>query len=145
MKRVVVLGVAGSGKTTLAQSLARRFGSRYVDMNALLEGESSDVRARVDEATSSPNWVADASLERWVGDLVLERADGIVWLDVPLRVALARSWRRSRREGEPPFALLWGAVRAHFSNRRRFPQRVARFQRVVRLRSPGEVETWLRR
>jgi shikimate kinase len=31
------------------------------------------------------------------------------------------------------------------ANRRRFPRRLARFERVVRLRSPSEVEEWAAR
>jgi adenylate kinase family enzyme len=134
--RVVVLGVSGAGKTTLA----KRLGLPYLDMNRLLEGPLEGV----DDAIASKGWAADASLEKYVGDRVLERADTIVWLDLPLRVALRRLWRRSRRDGEErPYGLIAGAVRAHFSNRRRFPERLERFGGVVHLRSPREVESWL--
>jgi adenylate kinase family enzyme len=128
--RVVVLGVSGAGKTMLA----KRLGPPYLDMNALLDGPRETLGARVDAAIAADTWAADASLEKYVGDRVLERADAIVWLDVPLRVALRRILSRSRCDGERPFGLLAGAVRAHFANRRRFPARLAPFEHVVRVR-----------
>jgi adenylate kinase family enzyme len=133
--RVVVLGVSCAGKTTLA----KRLGLPYLDMNALLDGP----RESVDDAIALETWAADASLEKYLGDRVLERADTIVWLDLPLRIALRRLWHRSRRDGESPFGPAWGAVRSHVSNRRRFPRRLARFDRVVRLRTPRAVDEWL--
>jgi adenylate kinase family enzyme len=136
--RVVVLGVSGAGKTTLA----KRVGPPYLDMNALLDGPCESVAARIDDAIASETWAADASLQKYVGDRVLEQADLIVWLDLPLRIGLRRLWRRSRRDGESAFGLAWGAIRSHYSNRRRFPDRLARFDRVVRLRSPRAVAEW---
>jgi hypothetical protein len=111
-------------------------------MSALLDGPPETLRTRAEDATAADAWAADASLQKYLGDRVLERADTIVWLDLPLTVALARLWRRSRRDGESAFGPIAGAVRAHFSNRRRFPQRLARFPNVVRLRSAGEVDDW---
>ncbi len=108
--RVVVLGVSGAGKTTLA----KRVGPPYLDMNALLDGPCESVAARIDDAIASETWAADASVQKYVGDRVLESG----------------------------FGLAWGAIRSHYSNRRRFPDRLARFDRVVRLRSPRAVAEW---
>jgi hypothetical protein len=62
-----------------------------------------------------------------------------------LRIALCRIALRSWRDGQRPYGLIVGAVRAHFSNRRHFPARLEPFDPVVRLRSPREVESWLAR
>jgi adenylate kinase family enzyme len=139
---VVILGVSGSGKTTLAKRLAEALNVPYVDMNALLDGPADDLVARFDNTSETGGWVADASLQKHLGDHVLERAGTIVWLDLPLRIALLRQWRRSLRDRESPVGQSWGAIRAHLSNRRRFPRRLARFERVVRLRSPLDVKAW---
>jgi hypothetical protein len=81
-------------------------------MNAMLDGPATSLRARVDAATAVRSWASDASLAKYLGDHVLERADCVVWLDLPLRIAVARLWRRSRREGERPFGATSGAVRS---------------------------------
>ena len=118
-------------------------------------------RAKVDEATAGDAWVVDGNYERKIGDLVLERADLVVWLDLPLRTALRRLWARTRgriKDGTELWATgnreswrtaFWGreslfawTIRSHLRRRRTAPVRLARFP-VVRLRSPADVDRWL--
>jgi hypothetical protein len=91
---------------------------------------------------------------------VLDRAEAIVWLDLPIRVWLPRlvrrTWRRLRgREllwndnRETLRGVLWGreslfawAFRSHFRRRRLYPRVLARYN-VVRLRSQAAVDRWL--
>jgi hypothetical protein len=100
--------------------------------------------------------VIDGAYRGKLGDLVLEAADLVVWLDLPLWVWLPRLARRSlrrirgheelwngnretfrdvflRRDALVPFAL-----RTHVQRRRRYPEELARFP-VVRLRTTDEV------
>ena len=85
-----------------------------------------------------------------------------MWLDLPLRVwvprLLRRTWRRWRGQEQlwndnrerlreslwGRDSLLWWALRAHFRRRRVYPEELAGY-RVVRLRSPREVERFLDR
>jgi hypothetical protein len=98
----------------------------------------------------------DSKLER----LVLDRAELIIWLDLPLPTKLRRLLRRTTRRWlqnaelwngnrESLKGALWGtdalfpwAVSSHFRQRRAWP-RLFDGRRLVRLRSPGEVERWL--
>ena len=105
----------------------------------------------------------DGNYESKLGDLVLRHADTVVWLDLPLRVALTRVTRRtvSRiRTGEELWSgnreswrggffgwesmFVW-TIRSHLRRRRALPRRLARHPglQVVRLRSPPEVERYL--
>jgi adenylate kinase family enzyme len=170
VKRVVVQGTSGSGKTTVARTLAGRLGVAYVELDALNHGpnwsEASDdeLRQRVLAAIDGrDDWVVDGNYERKFGDLVLERADTVVWLDLPLRVCLARLWRRTsgrirddvelwNGNKESWRGVLWGrdslfawTVRSHVRRRRTFAAHLERLPNldVVRLRSAGEVEAWL--
>jgi len=99
-QRAAVVGVTGSGKTTLAGALAARLGVPHVEMDALnwLRGwqpiERAEFRRRVDAVTSAPGWVTDGNY-REVRDLVWGRAQALIWLDYPLRVNLWRLLRRS--------------------------------------------------
>lgn len=151
----------------MARRLAERLGVPHVELDALVHGpnwtEISDeeLRERLLAETALSGWVVDGNYERKLGDLVLDRAELIVWLDLPLRVKLTRlaqrtSGRIRRRE------LLWNgnreswrgalvgweslfvwAIRTHFRHRRRWPARLAGREHV-RLRSPDEVESWFR-
>jgi adenylate kinase family enzyme len=169
MERVAVTGASGNGKSTLAAELAVRLELRYVEIDSLnhgpnwTEASAEELRARVEEAISDGRWIVDATYKRKLGDFLAERADTLIWLDLPLRVILWRLLRRTHRRirhrvelwngnVEPGWRdalrfLIWPAVRTHFRNRRRLPgwlrQPHLRHLRVVRLRSAADVERFV--
>ena len=169
MPKIVVVGTSGSGKTTVARELARRHGVPHVELDALFHGPNwaetpaEEFRRRVAAATDGDGWVVDGNYESKLGDLVLGRADTVVWLDLPLRVALARVTRRTVgriRTGEELWSgnreswrggffgwesmFVW-TIRSHLRNRRVRPGRFERHPnlRIVRIRSAREVESYL--
>jgi hypothetical protein len=138
----------------------------HVELDALnwgpnwTDASAEVLRARVERALSAPGWVADGSYHGKLGDSVLERADFIVWLDLPFRTVARRIWSRTLRRirtGEELWAgnretwrdaffsrdslFLW-VVKSHRSRRRRYLERLGRYQ-FVRLRSPQEIQAWL--
>ena len=165
--RIWVKGASGAGKTTLAQALARRLGLEHVELDALhhdpgwtpapAELLQERVRGALDDARG---WVVDGNYDSKLGALVLDRAELIVWLDLPLHTKLARLARRtferwrSQEElwngnRENLKAAFWGgdalfpwAVRSHFRHRLEWP-RLHERRALVRLRSPREVDAWM--
>jgi adenylate kinase family enzyme len=167
VRRVVVLASAScSGKTTLGRELARRLDVPFHELDALNHGPNwqqataEELRARVEPLVAEPGWVVDGSYRGKLGDLVLERADTVVWLDLPMRIWLPRLVRRTlgrivRREtlwngNRETFrngffardSLLRFALRTYPQRRDRYPNELGRYN-LVRLRSPREVERWL--
>jgi adenylate kinase family enzyme len=170
MRRVTVAGVSGSGKTTVARVLAERLGVPYVELDALhhgpnwTEAPAEELRARVAAAIAAApdGWVIDGNYRQQLGDLVLGAADTFVWLELPLRVSLARlarrTWRRWRYQEE-----LWHGnrevvrnlvgleglfawtVRSYVRHRREIPPALARNPHltVVHLRTPAAVASFL--
>jgi adenylate kinase family enzyme len=161
----IIASASGSGKTTLGRALASRLDAPFHELDALhhgpgwTEATAEELRARVEPLLDEERWVVDGSYRGKLGDLVLERADVVVWLDLPRRVWLPRLVRRTasrvvRREE------LWNgnreslrtalgrdsvvrfALRTYTPRRRLYPTQLERFP-VVRLRSPREVERWL--
>jgi adenylate kinase family enzyme len=53
-------------------------------------------RARVAEATDATAWVVDGNYSA-VREMVWERADAVVWFDLPYAVVMARTIRRTMR------------------------------------------------
>jgi adenylate kinase family enzyme len=167
VRRVAIMASAScSGKTTLGRELARRLDVPFVELDSLnhgpnwLQATPEELRARVEPYLAEPGWVVDGSYRSKLGDLVLESADVVVWIDLPRRVWLPRLVRRTlrrvvRRERlwndnretlwDGFFAresLLRFAIRTYPERRRRYPVDLARFN-LVRLRSPREVRAWL--
>ncbi|MDX3380718.1 MFS transporter [Streptomyces niveiscabiei] len=99
LRRVVVGGISGAGKTTLAGALAGALDLRHIEMDALYHGPGWTRRAEfaddVERATRTPAWICDAQYHWVVGDLLGERADTFVWLDLPRRTVMRRVLRRS--------------------------------------------------
>lgn len=169
MRRVNVKGISGSGKSTFAAELARRLDLPYIELDALHHGPNwaepttEEFRAKVQQAMDSApdGWVIDGNYEGKLGNLVLDAADTIVWLDLPFvlkaRRLLRRTAHRIRHDVElwsgnketwrdvlvGRDALFWWMVRGHFRHRRRWPERFAGDERVVRLRSVAEAKEWL--
>jgi len=165
-KVTVIASASGSGKTTLARILADRLGVPYVELDALVHGPNwvdaspDELRARLEPVLARDGWVIDGAYRHLVGDLVLDAADAVVWLDLPIRTWLPRLVRRTfrrlrRREvlwngnRETLRGAVWGreslivwSFRSHFRRRREWPTALGRLP-VVRLRTPQEVERFL--
>lgn len=148
MRRVAVVGTAGSGKTTFADRLAEVAGLPRIELDALhwqpgwTAVEPSTFRERVAEATSADAWVIDGNYSP-VRDLYLGRADTVVWLDLPLSTCLVRVIRRTARRartGEDLWgtgnreswrkqlgrgSLVWWVLTTHRRRRREYADRFA--------------------
>ena len=167
-KIAVIASASGNGKTTLGRELARRLDVPFVELDALVHGPGwvetpdDELRAKVEPIVASDGWVIDGTYQRKLGDLVLDAADVVVWLDLPIRIWLPRLVRRTvrrawRREQlwngnrESLAGAVWGreslfvwAFRSHFERRRDWPRELAAYP-VVRLRTPADVEAFLAR
>jgi adenylate kinase family enzyme len=162
----IVSSASGCGKTTLGRELAGRLDVPFHELDALhhgpgwTEASAEELRARVEPLLAGEAWVVDGAYRSKLGDLVLEHADVVVWLDLPRRVWLPRLLRRTagrivRREelwnGNRETlrnvvfsrdSLVLFALRNYPRRRRDYPEALAAFE-VRRLRSPREVERWL--
>ncbi len=105
MNRVVVLGATGSGKSTFARALSTRLGIDHIEADDLfwnpgwVETDLDAFRTKVSEATSADRWVFAGNYFSRIIDVVWPRADAVVWLDLPLPLALYRSVVRTIKRG----------------------------------------------
>ncbi|MFE2585907.1 adenylate kinase [Streptomyces sp. NPDC059378] len=113
MERVLVVGVTGAGKSTLARRLGRQLGLEYHEMDALYyDGPGWAVNGRlveeVSRLTAQPRWIVDSIGAAEVRDLLWERADTVIWLDYPRRIVMPRVLRRSLRRSATRESLFGG-------------------------------------
>lgn len=173
-RRVVVLGVTGSGKTTAARRVAGALGAKHIELDALWWGpnwtasDPEDFRERLAAAIEGVDcWVADGGYASHVWDITWSKADAALWLDYPLPLILVRLFRRSagrifsreelwngnRESFRSQFlsreSLFSWAVQTHGKYRKSYPEHFARPELrhlwVARCTSPVQADRWIRR
>jgi adenylate kinase family enzyme len=170
MRRVAVIGGSCSGKTTVSRRLAGLLDVPHVELDALHHGpnwneapaELLQQRVRDALAAAPEGWVVDGNYFGKLGDLVLEQADTVVWLDLPHRTVIRRVlwrtvsrlvlrvelWNGNRERVRDTFgrnSIVWWVVRTHRGFGAKWAPRLGEHPHleVVRLRSQRRVDDWL--
>ena len=168
--RIAVVGVTGSGKTTLALRLADLLEIPRIELDSLhwLPGwramEDEPFRALVTQAIDGPAWITDGNYGK-ARDIIWERATTIVWLDYRLPVIIYQLFRRTvqritqrevlwngnRETWKGTFLskdslFLW-ALHTHPLHRKEYPRLLALQEyahlRLIHLRSRAETTRWV--
>lgn len=164
MRRVLVIGSGGAGKSTFAQRLAARTGLPVVHLDARYwragweptpPDEWQDV---VRELVARDTWVMDGNYGGTL-DVRLAACDTVIFLDLPRLVCLwrvVRRWARHRGGTRPDMApgcneqlsfeflrWIWGYPTRQRPGILRRLSTLAAGQRTVVLRSTSDVERFL--
>lgn len=109
-ERICILGPSNSGKSTLAEAIAKKRGLKVIHLDQLYHLPNTNWKARPadefvalhDEAITSDRWVIDGNYSRCFPQR-FQRATGIILLDISTVASLLRYVRRtvlhSRRIG----------------------------------------------
>jgi adenylate kinase family enzyme len=170
MRRVIVVGTTGSGKTVLARRVSERLGLPFFDLDALYWGPRwtphplDQFRDSVRQALSGDAWATGGNYSK-VRDIVWTRADALIWLDYALPLILWRLLRRTARRilsreelwagNRETFraqflsrdSLFLYALRSHSRQRRQYPLAFSQPEHahlaVQRFRNPRDAQRWL--
>jgi adenylate kinase family enzyme len=120
-RRVQICGPTGSGKSTLGRQLGALLGVPVLELDAYYhlpgweQPAPEEFRAKVAAALEQcrDGWVADGNYFSALGGLVLEQAETVIWLRLPLRVVFPRLVRRTFARAVSR-ELLWGTNRESF-------------------------------
>src|SRR5215213_9520835 len=97
------MGMAGAGKSTLAVALGRAIGAPVHHLDAhywkpgWVASSPDELRQAVLELVVQDSWVIDGNYWKAALEERLERADAVVVMTVPRRLAMWRIVRRSLR------------------------------------------------
>lgn len=156
MKRIILLGGAGAGKSTLARAIGARTGRPVIVLDDLWQPHWTDAEVPAFRETlrtlhADETWVSDGNFAAVSFDIRLPRADLIVWLDRPRWSAAWRAIGRVFRTGEPHqfadlakvLAFIWNFQRI---NRPRIEAAIAEHGPnlpIIRLRDDREIARFL--
>jgi adenylate kinase family enzyme len=165
--RILVYGVTGTGKTTLAAAIAARTGLPWHEADQLtwqlgwVQVDVAEQRRRITEVCAGERWILDTAYGTW-RDIPLARVELIIGLDYARWVSLIRLVRRTfarvidrRPVCNGNVETIRGSlgeesiIRWHFRSFTRKRDRIREWAAdptgppVVRLTSPRETRRWL--
>jgi adenylate kinase family enzyme len=164
MRRVMLIGCAGAGKSTMARRLAATLSLPLVELDTVfwrpgwVESPVAEFRDAVGRLAAAPTWIMDGNYSNTY-DLRMPLADTILWLDYPrstcMRSVLLRTARNfgRTRDGLPPgcperidmefFAYVWTFRPAHRPRIVAGLDAYAKEARITRFESRKEAERFL--
>jgi hypothetical protein len=172
IRRIVVVGTTGSGKTSFAARLAHLCQIPHIEIDAMYwrpkwtHASEEELRGLIDRATSAPAWIVDGNYGI-CRDIVWGRAQALVWLDYPLWTTFWRLFFRTMKRSLSQ-ELLWGnnyenlwsqlklwsndslftwLFKTHGRHKRQFPPLFVSPQfshlQIYHFKSPPQAEAWL--
>ena len=109
MKKIIVIGCSGSGKTTFAERLRDKIGLPLFYLDAIWHKPDrthisrEDFDARLGEILALDRWIIDGNYSRTL-ERRIEACDTVIWFDLPTEVCLEGV--RERR-GKPRIDMPW--------------------------------------
>jgi adenylate kinase family enzyme len=146
-ERICIMGPSNSGKSTLADAIARKNRTQAIHLDVLHHLPGTDWKSRPfadfqrlhDAAIEAPRWVIDGNYSQLLPQR-LERATGFILLDIPTPLSLFRYIRRCLFRGGRLGSLeggkdsvKWNMLRHIAFTTPRNRKRYAELQRTVEL------------
>jgi adenylate kinase family enzyme len=164
MKRVLIIGSGGSGKSNLARQLGAKIGIEVIHLDSIywrpgwIEPPKPEWKEKVAELLARESWVMDGNYSGTL-ELRVQSCDTIVFLDLPRLLCLWRTLKRriqhpSRHrpdmaEGCPErltfefVAWIWNYRKRTRPKVLRLMQQFSSDKKVIHLRSRSEVKSFL--
>jgi len=171
MKRVIVVGSIGAGKTTFAKAVAKKLSIRHIELDRFnwLPGWKlrlhEELKVLVAQEIGKPSWVICGNYSV-LRPMTWSKADTIIWLDYSFLICFWRCFKRSfsnalqRKQccngnyetlGRMFFSkqsILWWVMRTYKKRRKKYIRLMQdpmyKHIQFVRLRSDSQAKSWFK-
>jgi adenylate kinase family enzyme len=164
MKRILVIGNSGTGKSTLAKRLSTCLNLPYFPSDPFYWEPgwkltpADRVFQQVRDVTSQKSWILDGNFDEY-HEFVWRQADCILWLDYSLSIILKQviirnfkwlltrepGWSGNRMTLRRAVSGVRHAIRSYSLKKKKYPCWLAELSEVTQYRfcTRKETETWL--
>jgi adenylate kinase family enzyme len=100
MQRIAIVGCSGGGKSTLARELGAALNLPIIHLDTLfwkpgwVEGDPDEFREAVEAVVEADRWICEGNFIN-ASTLRFQRADTIIWMELPRLVCLWRAFLRA--------------------------------------------------
>jgi adenylate kinase family enzyme len=161
-KRIVVVGISASGKSAFSRRLAHKTKLPLTLIDSIMWKPGwnyigdEETAKKLEEISSTPEWIIEGYIVKQVRDRIFERADFIIYLDYSPLVAswrYVKRWWKHRKQARPELEgssekfnlkflkLVWTKGEAISLNKHL--ARMTNPEKLITLRSPKEAERFL--
>ena len=164
MKRIIVIGCPGSGKTTLSKVLAEKLGLPLLHLDKIQwQGNWECVRSEdfdniLKEEMKKPQWIIDGNYNRTI-PMRLAQCDTVIYLDYPTYICFFSAFKRvinnygkvrddmggNCRERLDPY-FFWFILNFNLKNRKKYHKLLsgAKDKNVIILKNRKQADEFLR-
>jgi adenylate kinase family enzyme len=166
MKRILIIGSGGAGKSTLAPRLGKKMGIEVVHLDKLfwnpgwVPTEKKEWAEVVRQALEKDSWIMDGNFGGTL-EMRVQACDTIIFLDMPRHICMYRilkRWVMYNRNTRPDmaegceerfdwefFMWVWNYPKRSKPEKELVMERYAKDKTIIRLRSNREIEQFLRK
>jgi adenylate kinase family enzyme len=164
MKRILIIGSGGAGKSTLAPRLGKKMGIEVVHLDQLfwnpgwVPTAKDEWREIVGQALEKDSWIMDGNFGGTL-EMRIQACDTIIFLDMPRYICLYRivkRWVMYNRDTRPDmaegceerfdwefFMWVWNYPKRSKPEKELVMERYGDEKTIIRLRSNREIEDFL--
>ena len=164
MKRILIIGTSGTGKSTLAQHVAKSLGLPFIASDHFYweprwrVAASEKVHQQLREFIHQEAWVVDGNFDD-EHEFVWQQADCIIWLDYSLLTIIRQlvsrnfrwwitrqpTWSGNQMTLQRAFSGIRHTIKSYPTKRRNYPQWLAELSGIpsYRFNTSREAEAWL--
>ena len=162
-KRIVVVGVSASGKSTFSRKLAEKTGLPLILMDAIMWKSGwnyigdEETTKQLDELSNKPEWIIEGYITKAARTFIFDRADTIIYLEYASIVAswryIKRWWKHRKQarpelEGSPEkfsfkfLKLVW--TKGETKSLNKYLSQIDNKQKIIILHSPSDANKFLK-